>query len=44
MDVVDGTTRVLHLDGASGAQVGLEDILQALTCADVDLESFAPPL
>jgi len=33
-----------HLDGALGAEVGLEDILEALAGADVDLESFAPPL
>ena len=34
----------VHLDGARGAQVGLEDILEAFTRGDVDLESFAPPL
>jgi hypothetical protein len=34
----------IHLYGAQRAEVGLEDILETLTGADVDLESFAPPL
>lgn len=35
---------ISHLDGAQRAQVGLEDILEALTGADVDLQSLTPPL
>lgn len=35
---------LLHFYCSKRTQVGLEDILQTLTSADVDLESFTPPL
>jgi hypothetical protein len=34
----------VHLDGAQGAQVGLEHILETFTGADVHFQSFTPPL
>lgn len=35
---------VLHFDRASRSEVGLEHILQTLASADVDPQSFTPPL